>query len=398
MYQIDPSTVKESNETLFKYYQEILNKKKKQVLVAVLGDIGRSPRIQYHAVSLSKMNEINEVFLLGYKGEKCIPYLEKEMNNSNNNSNNTNTKDNTTTNNNNSNNSKISQYRISTFNKESSMWTYIPNIIHAGKWKCVYMYLYLYLYISTNISLFFSLYIVIKGLYLLYTLIYTILVDIPPFQCVIIQNPPCIPLLMAIFVVNKIRYYWCFFYYIYYILATYYHILCSIVGYENESQSQSQSSLEPPDIVYEQLHITVCLDWHNLGFTMYPQYNKNTTVGTNNTNNTNTNSIANANDNNTPNTSNTPNTTTTTKPNTNLLVLVSKSLEYLCSKWIVDEHICVSNAMLEYLVEVCYHCTIYIPPLLSLLLLLTLPLPLLPPLSPLLPPLSPLLPLYLLTI
>ena len=146
------------------------------------------------------------------------------------------------------------------------------------------------------------------------------------------------------------------------------------------------------------LHITVCLDWHNLGFTMYPQYNKNTTVGTNNTNNTNTNSIANANDNNTPNTSNTPNTTTTTKPNTNLLVLVSKSLEYLCSKWIVDEHICVSNAMLEYLVEVCYHCTIYIPPLLSLLLLLTLPLPLLPPLSPLLPPLSPLLPLYLLTI
>lgn len=43
------------------------NPGKNRVSVVVLGDIGRSPRTQYHAISLSK-NGFN-VDLFGYKGE-----------------------------------------------------------------------------------------------------------------------------------------------------------------------------------------------------------------------------------------------------------------------------------------------------------------------------------------
>lgn len=46
------------------------------VVVLVLGDIGRSPRMQYHAVSLSKMKR-TKVSLVGFKGEKCIEAVEK---------------------------------------------------------------------------------------------------------------------------------------------------------------------------------------------------------------------------------------------------------------------------------------------------------------------------------
>lgn len=39
------------------------------VQVLVLGDIGRSPRMQYHAISLAKMGR--KVDLIGYKGERA---------------------------------------------------------------------------------------------------------------------------------------------------------------------------------------------------------------------------------------------------------------------------------------------------------------------------------------
>lgn len=44
------------------------------VVVAVLGDLGRSPRMQYHAQSLLEQGHI--VSLLGYKGEELIPALQ----------------------------------------------------------------------------------------------------------------------------------------------------------------------------------------------------------------------------------------------------------------------------------------------------------------------------------
>ena len=50
--------------------------------VLVLGDVGRSPRMQYHAWSISQLNSLPDaqrdgkkfhVSLVGYRGEKCIP-------------------------------------------------------------------------------------------------------------------------------------------------------------------------------------------------------------------------------------------------------------------------------------------------------------------------------------
>ncbi len=47
----------------------------KHVVVMVLGDIGRSPRMQYHALSLLESG--HDVSLIGYAGESLIPPLEK---------------------------------------------------------------------------------------------------------------------------------------------------------------------------------------------------------------------------------------------------------------------------------------------------------------------------------
>lgn len=46
----------------------------RQVLVLVLGDVGRSPRMQYHAMSLASHGV--HVTLIGYKGERCISAVE----------------------------------------------------------------------------------------------------------------------------------------------------------------------------------------------------------------------------------------------------------------------------------------------------------------------------------
>ncbi|CAK4140935.1 unnamed protein product [Aphanomyces euteiches] len=51
----------------------------RHVVVLVLGDVGRSPRMQYHAVSLSQIPE-TKVTLVGYEGEKCVPQLLSQPN------------------------------------------------------------------------------------------------------------------------------------------------------------------------------------------------------------------------------------------------------------------------------------------------------------------------------
>ncbi|GAB9471303.1 hypothetical protein Gpo141_00008520 [Globisporangium polare] len=46
----------------------------------VLGDVGRSPRMQYHALSLAQMDANLTVSLVGYEGERCIPALYAQRN------------------------------------------------------------------------------------------------------------------------------------------------------------------------------------------------------------------------------------------------------------------------------------------------------------------------------
>ena len=46
------------------------------VAVLVLGDVGRSPRMQYHALSLASLGR--RVLLIGYRGERCVPAIEAQ--------------------------------------------------------------------------------------------------------------------------------------------------------------------------------------------------------------------------------------------------------------------------------------------------------------------------------
>lgn len=52
----------------------------RHALVLVLGDVGRSPRMQYHALSLSRSDSALKVSLAGCEGERCVPELLKQQN------------------------------------------------------------------------------------------------------------------------------------------------------------------------------------------------------------------------------------------------------------------------------------------------------------------------------
>ena len=49
----------------------------RHAIVLVLGDVGRSPRMQYHALSLARSKAFTRVFLVGYHGERCVPDAEQ---------------------------------------------------------------------------------------------------------------------------------------------------------------------------------------------------------------------------------------------------------------------------------------------------------------------------------
>jgi len=51
----------------------------REAVVLVLGDVGRSPRMQYHALSLAQLEGVH-VSLVGYAGEKCCPPVEASGN------------------------------------------------------------------------------------------------------------------------------------------------------------------------------------------------------------------------------------------------------------------------------------------------------------------------------
>ena len=50
------------------------------VAIVVLGDLGRSPRMQYHAASLLNTFPLLNVTLIGYEGESLIPSLKSQIN------------------------------------------------------------------------------------------------------------------------------------------------------------------------------------------------------------------------------------------------------------------------------------------------------------------------------
>lgn len=52
----------------------------RHAVVLVLGDVGRSPRMQYHALSLARADPALRVSLAGYAGEACTPELYEQEN------------------------------------------------------------------------------------------------------------------------------------------------------------------------------------------------------------------------------------------------------------------------------------------------------------------------------
>lgn len=131
-------------------------------VVLVLGDLGRSPRILYHANSLSKIPDAS-VTLIGYKGEKLPSFVAQ--------------------------NERIRVSYISTLDFN---YLRVVSLIHAFA----------------------------RGLSLLIS-VFLALWSIGRFDVILVQNPPCLPALLAI---NILRLFSC----------------CKVM-----------------------------LDWHNLGFTMF---------------------------------------------------------------------------------------------------------------------------------
>lgn len=207
---------------------------KNHAVVIVLGDSGRSPRMQFHASSLASLSEVSRVSLIGYSGEACNETVTGDP--------------------------KIRDCRLdaSTFKSIEFLRIY-SSLVHAV-FKGILLVLSL-------IRLLFS----VAGKY---TDTNGNLQESIPISFIIIQNPPAIPVVLATLL---------------------YRILVYILAICTFSNPVHQA-------------FTICIDWHNLGFTLY--YDKY-------------------------------------KP-THLLVRISYHLEHLMAK-VSDLNFCVSAAMRKWL-------------------------------------------------
>jgi len=122
------------------------------VIVLVLGDVGRSPRMQYHALSLAQTRAVR-VFLVGYAGERCVPAVEaEEMRGA------------------------IAQVRLT------------ADLLPRPKARALYL-----------------VYAPLKAALQLLQLMWTLLVRLPAPAVLLLQNPPAIPTLAAAWLARLLR-------------------------------------------------------------------------------------------------------------------------------------------------------------------------------------------------
>lgn len=114
------------------------------VVVLVLGDVGRSPRMQYHGRSFSKMVEVDRVTIVGYKGERPLEELQT--------------------------NPKVHFQYLSTVD--------LPALRGLSLLRAI-----------------------IKGLIMILTL-FTCLLSIPRYTLIVIQNPPSLPAVIVAYAIS----------------------------------------------------------------------------------------------------------------------------------------------------------------------------------------------------
>eukprot|EP00401_Gymnodinium_catenatum_P027983 CAMPEP_0117512852 /NCGR_PEP_ID=MMETSP0784-20121206/29247_1 /TAXON_ID=39447 /ORGANISM="" /LENGTH=453 /DNA_ID=CAMNT_0005308589 /DNA_START=101 /DNA_END=1459 /DNA_ORIENTATION=+ len=117
----------------------------RHMVVLVLGDVGRSPRMQYHCLSLAALPAC--VSLVGYKGEECVPELRADA--------------------------RISEHLIS----PPEFTRRFPRILGM----------------------------VTKVLLQTAQLFWMLFVELPAIDVLLVQNPPCIPTLLVALLVSCVR-------------------------------------------------------------------------------------------------------------------------------------------------------------------------------------------------
>lgn len=174
--------------------------RRRHIAVIVLGDVGRSPRMQYHARSL--LEQGHYVSLVGYTGEDLIPDLNNEIY--------TNSKENL-----------LNVIRFESYSPPS----WLKKFKLGGK-----------LPIGLPIYLIFRLLGLVFGLiYILWFRLSRFKNTIIPVDCILVQNPPSIPLLLLSY--------------------------CYCISHTTRiSSALGRRKLSRPGLV---------IDWHNLGYTMF---------------------------------------------------------------------------------------------------------------------------------
>lgn len=201
--------------------------KKLKVLVFVLGDSGRSPRMQFHTWSLSNLEIVDQVILIGYSGEKLM----KDINSN-----------------------KVIDYRID-INVISYWLQYLPK--------------------------FYLIQIFFKSIILM-VYIMLILWSFTPFDVLLIQNPPATPIFAAVLFLKTITF-----------------------GLFNIQGSNK-----------------IILDWHNLGYSMFPSWRQPTEVSKDGM---------------------------LVIPKQSLFIRLARMIEIYLARLLVHQHICVSNSMQSFL-------------------------------------------------
>jgi beta-1,4-mannosyltransferase len=191
-------------------------KRRLHVAVIVLGDVGRSPRMQYHTRSLLEGG--NFVSIVGYSGEDLIPDLNRyKVKNDN----------------------EAPKANVINEPTDQDQYEELLKIVRFEPFSPpVWLKKYKF---ASKVPIGLPVYLVMRVTGILFSLVYALWFRVPkrnnkklPVDCIVVQNPPSIPLL----------------------LLTY--IYC-MTNYRRTSINGKKEYSRPAFII----------DWHNLGFSMF---------------------------------------------------------------------------------------------------------------------------------